>query len=73
MPLDIPSAYSRSLEIHSATRLNITLEQYKKTQKFRLALAKFLDQLPDASRNDPEAIRPSRLGDVKVALSGCLL
>jgi NTE family protein len=34
--------------------LNITLEQYKKTQKFRLALAKFLEQLPDALRNDPE-------------------
>ena len=54
LPLDIPSAYLRSFEIHSATRLNITLEQYKKTQKFRLALAKFLERLPDASRNDPE-------------------
>jgi len=54
VPLDIPSAYSRSLEIHSATRLSITLEQYKKTQKFRLAVAKLLDQLPDAFRNDPE-------------------
>jgi hypothetical protein len=34
--------------------LNITLEQYKKAQKFRLAVAKLLNQLPDAARNDPE-------------------
>jgi NTE family protein len=54
IPLDVPSAYSRLLEIHSATRLNITLEQYKKAQKFRLAVAKLLNQLPDAARNDPE-------------------
>ena len=54
VPLDVPSAYSRSLEIHGATRLNITLEQYKKTQKFRLALAKFLDQLPDVFKKSPE-------------------
>jgi NTE family protein len=54
IPLDVPSAYSRMLEIHSATRLNITLEQYKKAQKFRLAVAKLLDQLPEAARNDPE-------------------
>ena len=54
VPLDVPSAYSRSLEIHGATRLNITLEQYKKTQKFRLALATFLDQLPDVFKKSPE-------------------
>ena len=62
LPLDdIPSAYLRFFEIHSATRLNITLEQHKKTQKFRLALAKFLEQLPDASRNDPEVqFRPRK-------------
>jgi NTE family protein len=54
VPLDVPSAYSRSLEIHGATRLNITLEQYKKTQKLRLALATFLDQLPDVFKKGPE-------------------
>ena len=54
VPLDVPSAYSRLLEIHSATRLNITLEQYKKAQKFRLAVAKLLEQLPEAARSDPE-------------------
>jgi NTE family protein len=53
-PLDIPSANLRALEIHSASRLNITLEQYKKMHKFRYALARFLDQLPSASHNDPD-------------------
>ena len=52
-PLDIPSAYLRMLDIHSASQLNITLEQFKKTVKFRTALVKFLDQLPEARRNDP--------------------
>ena len=60
VPLDVPSAYSRSLEIHGATRLNITLEQYKKTQKFRLALAKFLDQLPDVFKKTPRCNSWSR-------------
>jgi len=32
VPLDIPSANLRALEIHSASRLNVTLEQYRKTQ-----------------------------------------
>ena len=54
VPLDVPSAYSRLLEIHSATRLNITLEQYKKAQRFRLAVAKLLEQLAEAARSDPE-------------------
>ena len=53
-PLDIPSANLRALEIHSASRLNVTLEQYKKMHKFRCALARFLDQLPSASHNDPD-------------------
>jgi NTE family protein len=54
VPLDIPSANLRALEIHSASRLNITLEQYKKMHKFRYALARFLDQLPEASQSDPD-------------------
>ncbi len=67
VPLDIPSAYLRSFEIHGATRLNITLEQYKKTQKLRRALAKFLDQLPDASRNDPEVQFLAQEARVRIA------
>jgi NTE family protein len=54
VPLDIPSANLRALEIHSASRLNITLEQYRKTQKFRHAVAKFLDELPATCQSDPD-------------------
>jgi NTE family protein len=67
VPLDIPSADLRALEIHSASRLNITLEQYKKTQKFRHALARFLDELPEACRNDPEVEFLAQEARVKVA------
>jgi NTE family protein len=67
VPLDIPSANLRALEIHSASRLNITLEQYKKTQKFRHALSRFLDQLPDVSQNDPDVQFLAQEARVKVA------
>ena len=53
-PLDIPSANLRAMEIHSASRINVSLEQYKKMQKFRHALRRFLDQLPEQCQNDPE-------------------
>ena len=45
--------------------MNITLEQYKKTQKFRLALAKFLDQLPDVFKKSPEGVRIATLVQLK--------
>jgi NTE family protein len=67
VPLDIPSANLRALEIHSASRLNITLEQYQKTQKFRHALARFLDELPQGCQNDPDVQFLSEEARVKVA------
>jgi NTE family protein len=67
VPLDIPSANLRAMEIHSASRLNISLEQYKKTQKFRHALSKFLDQLPDRCQDDPEVQFLAEEAHVKVA------
>jgi NTE family protein len=67
VPLDIPSANLRAMEIHSASRLNITLEQYKKTQKFRHALSRFLDQLPDRCQNDPDVQFLADEARVKVA------
>jgi NTE family protein len=54
VPLDIPSANLRAMEIHSASRINISLEQYKKMQQFRHALRRFLDQLPEPCQDDPE-------------------
>ena len=54
VPLDIPSANLRAMEIHSASRINISLEQYKKMQQFRHALRRLLDQLPESCQDDPE-------------------
>jgi NTE family protein len=67
VPLDIPSANLRAMEIHGASRLNITLEQYKKMHKFRHALSRFLDQLPDRCENDPEVKFLAEEARVKVA------
>ena len=66
-PLDIPSANLRAMEIHSASRINVSLEQYKKMQKFRHALRRFLDQLPEQCQNDPEVQFLSEQARVKVA------
>jgi NTE family protein len=67
VPLDIPSANLRAIEIHSASRINVSLEQYKKMQKFRHALCKFLDQLPEHCHDDPEVKVLSEEARVKVA------
>jgi len=52
VPLDITSANLRAMEIHNASRVNISLEEYQKAQKFRQALRTLLDQLPDRCQND---------------------
>jgi NTE family protein len=67
VPLDIPSANLRAMEIHSASRINVSLDQYQKMQKFRHALRKFLDQLPEQCQNDPEVQFLSEQARVKVA------
>ncbi len=67
VPLDIPSANLRAMEIHSASRLNVTLEQYKKTQKFRHALSRFLAQLPEDCQGDAEVRFLAEEARVKVA------
>jgi NTE family protein len=66
-PLDIPSANLRAMEIHSASRLNISLDQYKKMQKFRHALRRFLEQLPEQCQDDPEVQFLSEQTRAKVA------
>ena len=67
VPVDIPSANLRMMEIHSASRLNISLEQYQRMHKFRHALRKFLDQLPEPCRNDAEVQFLSEQARLKVA------
>jgi NTE family protein len=67
VPLDIPSANLRAMEIHSASRINVSLEQHKKMQKFRRALCRFLDDLPERCQDDPEVKFLSEQARVKVA------
>jgi NTE family protein len=54
VPLDIPSAFLRATEIHSASRVNISIEQYKKMEKYRLALCSVFNRLPEQYQNDPD-------------------
>jgi NTE family protein len=67
VPLDIPSANLRAIEIHSASRINVSLEQYQKMQRFRHALRRFLDQLPEQCQDDPEVQFLSEQARGKVA------
>ena len=67
VPLDIPSANLRAMEIHSASRINVSLDQHRRVQKFRHALRMFLDQLPERCQNDPEVQFLSEQARVKVA------
>jgi NTE family protein len=67
VPLDIPSANLRAMEIHSASRINISLEQYQRIQKFRMALRRFLDELPAQCQNDPDVQFLSEQARGKVA------
>lgn len=67
VPLDIPSANLRTMEIHSASRINVSLDQYKKMQKFRHAVRKFLDELPEQCQNDPDVQFLTEQTRVKVA------
>jgi NTE family protein len=67
VPLDIPSANLRAMEIHSASRINITLEQYQRIQRFRMALRRFLDELPEQCQNDPDVQFLSEQARGKVA------
>jgi NTE family protein len=67
VPLDISSAYLRATEMHSASRLNVSLDQYRKMQRFKHAVCRFLDKLPTDYRNDPEFKALARQAYVKVA------
>jgi NTE family protein len=67
VPLDIPSANLRAMEIHSASRINLSLEQYQRIQKFRMALRRFLDELPEQCQNDPDVQFLSEQARGKVA------
>lgn len=67
VPLDITSANLRATEIHSASRVNISLEQYKELQQFRHALCRVLGQLPESCQDDPDVRFLTEEARVKVA------
>jgi NTE family protein len=67
VPLDIPSAFLRATEIHSASRVNISIEQYKKMERYRQALCNFFDRLPEQYRSDPDAAFLEQEARVKAA------
>jgi len=54
LPLDITAATLRSLEIHSASRINVSLEEFRERQRARRALARLLEHAPESVRRDPD-------------------
>lgn len=54
VPLDIAAANLRAMEIHSASRVSMSLDGYRKMQHFRSALGKLLAELPEERRKDPD-------------------
>jgi NTE family protein len=54
LPMDITAANLRSLEIHSASRINITLDQFRRQQRARRALARVLDAAAEDLKRDPD-------------------
>jgi len=67
VPLDIAAANLRAMEIHSASRVNISFDEFRKLQHIRRALGKILDQIPEDRRNEPEFQMLSEEAHVQVA------
>jgi NTE family protein len=67
VPLDIPSANMRAMEIHSASRVTRSLQRHKQTQMLRHAVRNFLEQLPDTCQDDPMVQMLAAEAQVKVA------
>jgi NTE family protein len=54
VPLDMPAANLRAMEIYGASRLNISLDDFKKRQHLRRTIGMLLDAIPQALRDTPE-------------------
>src|SRR5208337_826145 len=65
-PRDFVHAALREKEIRFASRTQVLAEQFKTAQKFRIAVAELLKQLPDDLRNLPEARLVAEQVDEKV-------
>jgi len=66
LPLDIPSAFLRATEIHSASRVNISLEQYKKWKsletRFAVSSADSPNNIKTTTQPERETPRPVQHG-----------
>jgi NTE family protein len=67
MPLDITTANLRATEVHSASRLNVSLEQFRSMQQLRRDLSQLLEELPKERRNEPQIQRLSEAARVQIA------
>ncbi|MGO9005927.1 MAG: patatin-like phospholipase family protein [Beijerinckiaceae bacterium] len=53
VPVDVAEANLRATEIHSASRINVSLDRFRKRQQTRNVLAELLELLPEERRKDP--------------------
>jgi NTE family protein len=66
LPRDLAEAEVRQKEIVYSSRTRAATDQYKKTQKLRLAVADLIKQLPDERRNHPDVRMLQEEADDKV-------
>jgi len=68
MPLDTTTANLRATEVHSASRLNVSLEQFRNMQQLRRDLGKLLEEVPKERRSDPQIQRLSEAARVQLVM-----
>jgi NTE family protein len=68
LPLDTTTANLRATEVHSASRLNISLEQLRNMQQLRRDLGQLLEEFPKDRRNDPRIQRLSEAARVQLVM-----
>ncbi len=54
LPLDVTSAYLRAVEIHGSSRINISLDEFRRQQAFRRTVGKLLDKVAEEHRVSKE-------------------
>jgi len=54
MPLDITAANLRTVEIHGASHLTLSLDRFRQLQRMRRTLGVLMEGAPEALRNRPE-------------------
>ena len=67
VPRDITGANLRATEIHGASRINMSLEEFRELQHMRMALRRLLDEVPEEHRNKPEIQKLAEEARLQVA------